>query len=268
MTEFKKEKIGFALAFLAVLFTISPLVTEFGDKGVDIFSLRLSGRHLYYFTVAALTLGVYGYGLQFLTERNLRFLDSIGAIGYALALLAPPFFFAIVILDAAIAGLATLLPKVAPAAGVISGLLAAAVGFSGALLSRRIARSVRTLETKYQLGYDASALLTRAEDLRRAAMPDLALVEAYKALEVAANRGMVGRQVRYPYQPFDPIRAALHAGLVPEVSHKRLQQVRRWKNKVAHAAEPVTDEQATAAIQLARMLVAHFELPKPDQAAG
>lgn len=267
MTEFTKAKIGFALAFLAVLFTISPLVTEFGDKGVDIFNLRLIVRHLYYFTVAALALGVYSYGLQFLTQRNLRFLDSIGDTGYAVAMLAPPAFLAIVVLDGAIAGLATLLPKVAPTAGVVSSLLSAVVGLSSALFSRRIARSVRTLETKSeskQLGHDATALLTRAEDLRRSAMPDLALVEAYKALEVAARKGMVGRRVPYPYRPFDPLRAARYAGLVPEGSHEQLQQVSRWRNKVAHATEPVTDEQAAIAIQLAKTLVAHFELSKPD----
>jgi hypothetical protein len=269
MTEFAKAKIGFAVAFLAVLFTITPLISAFGDRGTTVFGLTVTVQHLYYFMAAALAVGVHSYGLQFVTERKFRALDVVGDACYAVGMLAPAAFLAVVLLVAAVSGIASVLPKVAPIASTIGSIASALVGLAAGIASSWLARGFRRLEQRSearQLDSDAASFLARASELRRAGMPDLSLVEAYKALEVAVRRALVGKPLRgtRPDRPADTIRAASDLGLITDAQRPHLDRLRRWRNMAAHGLEPASDQQAAEALELVRQVVARLELEETD----
>jgi uncharacterized protein (UPF0332 family) len=95
----------------------------------------------------------------------------------------------------------------------------------------------------------------RAEQLYKDNHYDPAVVEAWKAIEVAARRALLQRGV--PQQ----IRLSLHReiekyGLLPRILGQALNEVRQTRNLAAHAIEPITEEQARNAIAVTPRILA------------
>src|SRR2546430_2761952 len=128
MNEFTKNKIAFAVALLAALFTITPILSSIGSWGYTIFSITLQINHLYYFLATFLTVSVYVYGLQFLTERQLRPLQLAGDILYAIALVSAPLYACVYLLTL----VADLVARLLQAPGFVADLLA---NIAGGLIS-------------------------------------------------------------------------------------------------------------------------------------
>lgn len=260
MNDFTKQKIAFAIGLLAVLFTVTPLVQAFGDSGYYVFGAKLTVLRLYYALSVTLMLSTYFYALQFLSERDLRYPAIIGNLLYAVALVMPLFSVCLFLITLAVGFLRLMLTNhsVQAAISVVSGVISALIGVLSLDVVRRLGQALGIREKKavsQQLEREEMQFFRRAEELLEGSHYDLAVVEAWKAIEVAARRSLLGRRgpekFRLPLYREIEMYELLPKSLIPV-----LHEVRRIRNLGAHAVEPISEEQARSAIELSARILA------------
>ena len=265
MSDFVKQKIAFAVGLLAVLFTITPLLQPFGSIGYPVFGLDLTLLRLYYFLSILLTLAVYAYSVQFLTERNLRYPAVVGNVLYAVAIVTPAAYVLLFGVLTAVNSAGSLL-RYPYLQTFVEHLLS---GFAGAVLVRFVFLLQRVIGRKEksavaeQLEREEMQFLHRAEQLSGAGHFDLAAVEAWKALEVAARRTFLRRNL--PVSPRgNLVRDIEKHRLLPGELISELNRVRQVRNLAAHAVEPISKEQAEGVITATARLLAALAPPDSD----
>src|SRR4030042_6436216 len=92
MTDYTKTKIGFALAFLGILFTIFSTLQNHMDVGPQYWSLTLKLSYFYYAFVSSLGLSVYLYAMAFISNRKFFKLHLVGDFTYTVAILIPTIY--------------------------------------------------------------------------------------------------------------------------------------------------------------------------------
>lgn len=248
MSDFTKEKIAFAIGLLAVLFTLTPALKDYEQLGFAILTLRLELRHLYLFLAATLSLGVYFYGVQFLTTRSIRFFTLVGDVFYALAIVAPALYLCLFLIGLLI----EVVTPVLRSPIVLNVLQLTLSTISGAVAALYWNRTRKVLAVKQQQSETRrrTALelgtLRRAEALFRDGHYDLAVVEAFRALEIAVRDASVdvSRGIRRGARDwFQVLMESL-----PEQVRPSLERARRVRNKAVHAVEPVSEEDAKEAL--------------------
>jgi HEPN domain-containing protein len=257
MNDFAKQKIAFAIGLLAVLFTVTPLLQPFGELGYSIFGARLNLLRLYYFLSIILLLATYCYAIQFLTERDLRYPAIIGNFLYAVAIVSPAVY---ITLWSIIYLLGFITPSFKSSvaehfvAGVVSSIIVVVATEVAARLGRALGRKEKRAAVE-QLEQEEMRFLRRAEQLLEADHYDLAVVEAWKAIEVAARRALLKRDVPQSFRL--PLHREIEKyGLVPKELIPAFQEVRRTRNIAAHAVERISKEQARNAIELSARILA------------
>jgi hypothetical protein len=253
LSTFLKEKIAFAVALLAALFTLTPILPDIGSTGFTLLGFTITVRLLYYVLSALLALAVYCYGVQFAFERPRRVLTVTGDVLYAVALVTPVAFLFLFAGTELAAGFGKILRSQTATAltSAVAGALSA--WFSTYLVFRtRRALAAKQRELEQRTFANQSILqLRRAEQLEHSGHYDLAIVEAFRAVESAARQSAVVRGQPFPSRWFDAI--------APQLPTKDLQQdfehFRRLRNMAAHAVEPVTADQARKALQVAARLL-------------
>jgi len=261
MNDYTKTKIGFAVALLAVMFTASPLVVSVAGNGFDLFGYSIAVIDIYSLTAIALSVAVYFYGLHLLLQRPMQVFQSIADTSYGVALVVPPFAFALYIA----VEFATWLGHVAqsPLVGdVLKVLLSAVSGALSAIGASRAAKMLnrRSIEAETsRLEDEEIRFFTRAKELLAYGNYDLAVVEAFKSIEVAARRRLtaMGRLIYGP-RVESPVQAALREKLIPHDLHESLQQVRQYRNLAAHGVEPMGRAQAEFVIEVASKVLQHL----------
>ena len=78
MTEFTKQKMGFALALLGTLFALHPFLDRFADRGFLYLGYDLKLFYAYSLTAGLLSLSVYLYGMTLLNDRPHSLLEKAG----------------------------------------------------------------------------------------------------------------------------------------------------------------------------------------------
>src|SRR2546425_1198897 len=136
MSDFTKQKIAFAVALLAVLFTVTPLLNAIGSVGFTLLGVAVTFRLLYYVLSALLALSVYCYGVQFAFERPRLFLTATGDVLYAAAVVAPVAF-ALLFAGAELATLLGNLLRSQVATAIVSGITGAVSGVISTYLAFR-----------------------------------------------------------------------------------------------------------------------------------
>lgn len=249
MSDFGKEKIAFVIGLLAVLFTLTPLVDAHGTFGFAVFGIEIQVRHLYNVMAVSLGLAVYAYGVQFVTERKIKATAVIGDIFYALAIVAPGVFVGMFLAAEITVAVARVLRSPALSFVLQSGLsIVTAVG--GAIAGFRFRRVLDLKQKRVEAARQNLAELSamhRAEHLYESGYYDLAVVEAFKALELAA-RALPNIQRRGTTQRdwLEPIMER-----VPDDLRKSVDEVRRVRNMAAHASVPVSQATAREALTAA-----------------
>ena len=257
MDDFTKQKIAFAIGLLAVLFTVTPLLQPFGELGYYLFGVKLTFLRLYYTLTLILALSIYFYAIQFLTERDLRYPAIIGNLLYAVALVLPVLYAALFVVTY---GVGLLRPVFSNpiAQTVITAVIGSIVGGFGADVVRRLGQALGRQEKKAvseQLEREEMQFFHRAEQFLQTGYYDLAVVEAWKAIEVAARGALLRRDVRVSYRL--PIHREIEMhGLLPKDLIPALEVVRRTRNTAAHAVERISEEQARSAIELSARILA------------
>jgi len=262
MNEFTRNKIAFAVALLAALFTITPILSEIGSWGYKVFSLTLRVNHLYYFLSALLTLAVYIYGLQFLTERPFKQLRVTGDLFYAIALISPPLYVSLYLLTL----IGSLLAKLFQAPGAADILISIAnvlLGIIGAQLTNRLVKAFSRKDRQARvenIQKEEVSILARARQLFNDGYFDLTVVECFKAIELTLRKALVARDI--PVGRINPrvlMEKAHHQELIPPELFERIDQLRDLRNSISHQNASVTQLQAEQALATTDRILAAIE---------
>lgn len=262
MNDSAKEKIVFALSLLATLFTIQPVLDAVKTAGFDMFHLRISLQHLYYAVAVLLSMSVYCYALNFITDRFFLLAQKIGNFFYALSLVLPPLYFLLW-------GILNLIALVVPAfkttvfAVIAQSLFGAIVGVAANLISALVAKrlSRRDRQSKANaLTSDEANHVQRAHQMLEAGHFDLSVLESYRAVEAALKRLLVEKQISVPLRgPLDIANWAKKKELLPAPAHQELDLLRRYRNDAVHTETPVSRDRAETAFQTAKSLLSMLD---------
>lgn len=253
MSDFTEQKIAFAVALLAVIFTLAPMIDAAGQAGFVLLGVRLQLRHMFYAVSASLGISVYLYGIQFLTERAIRPLTRAGDILYAIALVGPAFYL-MLYCGVRVAELVSSLAQ-SPLAGTFTSVTTSvAATLFGYYFGHRTTGRLEKLERESavkQLDEQGVVQLHRAEQLFASGHYDLAVVESWRAVESAARRNAIARG--YPWdrnwinRMLDQMSGDLRNGF---------DTLRKNRNMAAHNVEATSQKQAQEALAVASKLLA------------
>jgi hypothetical protein len=240
VTEFLKGKIGFAVSLLAVLFTTADLIPAPDFLDVSLFGWSFGLAELYAVVASALGLSVYSYAVAYIGSdfRYAEHSERLGNVLYGLAI-ASPIVFASLLLVSVVSSLVDVIPAQALNVG-----LGVAAGFGTSLLTDRI-RSLlarKDEQSRADLGSDRSAgSIERAARLLDEEHFDLAVVEAFRGLEVAARANVRTRAGAHWM--------SIVAEPLPGELRHALNELRSLRNRAVHGAEPISREDAALAVQ-------------------
>lgn len=255
MNEFAKQKIAFSVAFLAALFAISPLLPDMAQLGFSIFNIDFSIKRLYYVLAGILMLAVYVFGVQFLVEKGIGWAARIGNVLYATVFLVPVLYGVLWITvwlvgfighELSNGAISTITSSFSFVFGIITAVLVNK-------LQARLVASERSAAIR-QYEREESLFLKRAEDLLRDKNYDLAVVEAYKAIEVSARKALLDHNRHFhPAKWIDEIK---QLELLPAGSLNMLYIIRNARNSAAHGIKPTLASTAAVVVSAATQIVA------------
>jgi len=269
MSEFMKNKVNFALALLGtlfVLFQFKDSVTQLSSVTDFDYTYPSGGwyvpvRLVYAFGIAGalLALSVYFYAMAITTERSSGRLERAGNFAYALAIMVLPLY-ALLILShlAAVQFGFDHLHYSAPA--VLIGVLVLWVGLS-VLLRWRLSRQDRRAQIR-QLAHLEVDHVRKARDMYQHHHYDMAVIEAWKALEARLHRLLLHRGYIRHMTPAKMIDIARKTGVLNPDLQQSVQHLRQQWN-VAIGTTPLTKEAAETALAASRKLMS--ALPVEDQ---
>jgi HEPN domain-containing protein len=268
MTDFTKNKIAFAIALLAALFALSPVTLNLGSTGFSVFQQNIKILYLYYFISLFLTLAVYFYGIQFLTERPLRFAQILGDISYAIAIVAPVLYFSVYFVIIITDALSPII-KSDTFQSWIKGLLSAIMGALSVYLSnwfRAILAKREKQSASEQSDKETISFLDRAKKLFDDGHYDLVVVECYKSIEVAAKKALAEKGIVLKgFKSITLIDSAQKAGVIPEDRISLVNEIRILRNQAAHGAKSLSKEDASLVLEATRRVLASMVSPDQDE---
>ncbi|HEV3238447.1 MAG TPA: HEPN domain-containing protein [Gemmataceae bacterium] len=276
MTEFTKTKIHFALALLGTLFAIHPYVEQWEHLGFSYWKYHLEIFHAYALTGGLLALSVYFYAMALLSERTSTRAERLGNYLYALGILIFPlyglFYLSSLgehwleesrVLDRWISH--ERLTGIGPA-------LTLALGVFWLLASQVLAWRVRSRlgdqdrsSKIQQLENEEVTALNQAKEMAASNHYDLAVIQAWKALEARLRQALLRRgQVPTGTDAQALLDAAARAGILTGKSREQVEDLRRQWN-IAVSTEPLTREAAERALVAARDILSTISLPGAGQ---
>jgi HEPN domain-containing protein len=272
MTEFTKTKIHFALALLGTLFAIHPYIERWEHAGFAYLGYTLEVFHAYALTGGLLALSVYFYATALLSERTSTRAERVGNYLYAIGILIFPLY-GVFYLSSFLEGWlleSKVLERWIPAdrlsgAGPIAAL---ALGIFWILASQLLAWRLRqrlgdqdyTAKVK-QLAEEEIVALNKAREMEQGNHYDLAVIQAWKALEARLRQVFLLRGVALKNSdPQTMIARAGKAGILTGKSREQVEDLRRQWN-IALSTEPLTRDSAEKALSAARDILSTIALP-------
>jgi HEPN domain-containing protein len=254
MTDFTKTKMHFALALIGTMFALHPLLDKHWEWGFRYPYVDFDFKVVYVYSLLAglLAFAVYCYAIGLLSERPASRFERLGNLSYALAILVLPLYGGLYLTSylAETFGQAHI-AIVAPAAAAGLGVVWLGVAW---WLRKRLGDQDRRAKME-QLVNQEIAALNRAPELFNENHYDLAVIEAWKAIEARLRRVLLQRGItRRLDNPQKMIDLAARLGIVKDTALKLLHDVRKEWN-IAVSTEPLTREAAESALTAARHIL-------------
>jgi len=262
MTDFTKTKIVFAIALLATLFTLSPLLKDIGKTGFNFLGVVLEIRYAYYIFSGLLSLAVYLYAFELITEKPLWFVQKVGNIMYAFAILVPMIYLSLYAVSQ-FGLLISIILKPRFITVIIEILLTSAMAILGNLILEWLGKQLSKKDKSSsidQLTGKETTFISRANELFEAGHYDLSVVESFKAIETSLRKLLIAKNVRFQKLAImDMLTAGERAELISKELSGRVNKARSIRNQAAHAVEPTSRETATEVIQLSQQIISELE---------
>jgi hypothetical protein len=267
MTDFTKTKMHFALALLGTLFALHQILDKWQDVGFTYLGYKIEIIHVYGVIGGLLALTVYCFAVGLLSERSSPRAEKVGNYLYALAILILPLY-----------GLLYLSNLLAQQLGeehwayTAPTTVALSLGIGWLLLSQVLAWRLRDRlgdqdrQAKLEQFVDQEiTALDHAPELFGASHYDLAVIEAWKAIEARLRRVLLMRgYTRRLDTEQKLVDTAVRAGILKESTRKLLDEVRlEWK--IAVGTEPLSREAAEKALQTTRQILATIPVEHSNQ---
>jgi HEPN domain-containing protein len=269
MTDFTKTKISFALALLGTLFALHPFVEKHFDWSFNYLGYDLKLFYAFALTAGLLAVTVYTYAMALVSERVHGLMERLGNYAYALAVIVGPLYaglyLASLLADAFQAShLAWAAPGVAIGVGIGWLVLSQVVAW---LLRGRLSEEDVAAKTR-QWADQEMAALNRAREMFASNHYDLAVIEAWRAIEARLRSVLLAKGIRSGGEtPQQMIDAAVRAKLIPDKSLDLLQELRKHWN-VAVGFHPLTRQAAETALNAARDILSTIAIGESPKAAG
>jgi hypothetical protein len=268
MTDFTKTKMHFALALLGTLFALHPFMERIEPWGFDYLGYYLKVFYVYALLAGLFAFTVYCYALALVSERVHGLMERTGNYAYAIAIMVLPLYGGLYLAHLLAERFeATELNWAAP--GVALGVGAAWLLLSQVLawlLRRRLGEEDITAKVRQWADLEIASL-NRAREMFASAHYDLAVIEAWKAIEARLRRVLLVRGIHSGDTPKKMIDAAARAKLVREPSLGMLQELRKQWN-IAVSSEPLTRDAAEAALEAARNILATISVERSEGDLG
>lgn len=263
MTEFSKIKIPFALALLAAMFAINPLLNKYGEISYLIFEIPISLNFIYLVFCSLLGASVYFYAIGLVGEKAIfEMSNTIGHVTYALALIAPPLF--IILYPVSLA--ASLIVKFTQSplfSKVIEYALSAFIGIVASLISNFIFKTFSRrdkAEKVEKLTYQENQLLARAKELFEQGYFDLAVTESWKAIEISLNKAFlrIGEQ-HYPKSIRSLLELATQRNILRKHQTDEVKMLLKVRNEAVHTEKHIDQQEASTALNISEKIIASLE---------
>jgi hypothetical protein len=277
MTEFTKTKIHFALALLGTLFAIHPYIEQWKDDGFPLPDVLLQGEmlrveHVYALTGGLLALSVYFYATSLLTERVSSRSERLGNYLYAVGILIFPLYGLLWLSYLGEQRLIEwdLLKARIPAAQLkqVGEWVPVATGgfwllimlFFAWRVRRRLSGHDQSAKVE-QLANRELAALNQVRDMETSQNYDLAVIQAWKALEARLGQALLRRGISTTTTDAQSLlEEAAKAGILTDKNRGQIEELRRHWN-VAVSTQPISREAAEKALAAAREILSTIALP-------
>lgn len=237
MTDFTKAKIGFALALLGVLFAIHPIIRDLGNIGFMFFGLLLEIRIFYYTVALFLSITVYAYAIEFISDRPVTIAQRVGNIVYAIALFVPASY-SLLWITSWLAKFAVFVSKSPMAGAITSSLFGVLSGALSALLFNSFRRKLNSKDRKnrvVQLSLDTGLHINRATEMFKASYYDLSVFEAFRAIETTLQIAVMSKQTWVRGEGFQNLLdVAIKANVIPQEIGETIEEIRILRNRAIH----------------------------------
>lgn len=262
MTEFTKTKIVFALALLAALFTVSPVLGDIGTIGYLFLGVTIQVRYAYYVLAGLLAIAVYCYGIELISENLPPAAERVGNVAYALAFLVPPAYIALFVV-AQLGKVAEWVSKSPVARNILQVLLGAIAGFFINAITSRFAKTLAEKDKSSvieQLSNREVSLMARASEMYTLGHYDLAVLESFRVIETSIRKALRSKDISLrPRTMIEMLKVADQSGIIDPELRDHIQKIRIIRHKAYYEGEPISQEAAEHALALARKVVASLE---------
>jgi hypothetical protein len=279
MSEFMKNKVNFALALLGTLFVLFTFenklndVTEYTDFPLwnvpglsDGVCLQFKLTYALFVGGTLLALAVYLYALAIVTEKSAGWLERLGNLAYALALLSLPLYAILIVSHWLSVHLGW--DKFHYAGPIGLGVAVALWIIASLLLRRRLGRQDSRAQMR-QLAHLEVEHVRKARDMHAHHHYDMAVIEAWKALESRLHRLLLHRGERRHLTMPQMIERALRLKIITPDLQQSVEQLRQHWN-TAIGTVPLTKENAEIALAAARKLMSSLPIEEhsPQEVAS
>jgi HEPN domain-containing protein len=269
MTDFTKQKISFALALLGTLFALHPFVEKYADVGFDYEGYYLKVFYAFALSAGLLAFTVYCYAIALVSERVHGMMERMGNYAYAIAVMVGPLYGGLFIAHwlsdiFEASHLAWAAPGVALGVGVGWLVVSQVLAW---LFHGRLSEEDRIAKIRQWADQEIAAL-NRAREMFDNQHYDLAVIEAWRAIEARLRRVLLAKGITTGSEsPQQMIDAAVRAKVVHEPSVGLLQELRKQWN-IAVSFDPLSRQAAEAALHAARNILATISLSESPKEAG
>lgn len=267
MTDLSKIKVPFALALLAAMFAVTPIIQQHGGKFFQVFSYNVTLNLIYLVFCAALGCSVYFYAIGLLGEKPIfEWSNKIGHIAYALALVTPPFFSLLYIASVIAVQISEIMkaPWFSKVLEFGSSALVAVLASIAANLIFNIFKDRDTKAKITQLEAQENYLLSRAKQLLNEGYYDLSVTESWKAIEIGLAKTLELVGIRRPASIISTFEIAIKNKLMTKQQIEELSTIRKIRNEAVHSERKVTLSEAQEALAVADKALASLERHEED----
>jgi len=243
MNDLNKIKIPFSLALLVALFTINPVLKEYGAIGFSILTASLQIKHAYIATILLLAASVYFFSLGIIGENKYsQYSKKIGNIVYALALVVPASFFllwgATIALEV-IAGMIKSVNLAKPLEWTLSFLMGALSSSATFFIKRRFDKVDLRIRAD-KLEAESVEILDRTKKLLNDGYYDLSIIESWKLFENIVNRISLATGKSRPRNNSELMKTIIDSKILHQSEIATINEVRDLRNKLVHSELSVT----------------------------
>jgi HEPN domain-containing protein len=263
-----EDKVTFVIAFTSVVLAVAPFKDALNKIIFDFGFISCSLLLLFYISFGFLVLSVYFYALDY-TRYGFKFLDRLSLLFKGMQILANTFYFVAIFSPFIyfIIWLAVKILKAIPYFNIQLPQISNYLSLIISVLVAGISTFVSWRQYKYshvaqeeQLEQSASTASTIALNLVEKRKWNLAIIEAYRSLELSITKKLIESGIDAERIPFYRLtKILLDLGVFTKEDFNNLIFIRELRNKAVHSSEEFGEEQALSVIKLINEILPKLE---------